>query len=127
MPHTDPHSLGLLSSISTPEERAGLVASLPLLTAIILGGIASHIERTRRDKSGFSFWGAVGDVIISGFSGYMAFLVCRAVGIEGDFVYVITGVMSYYGTVGIHATVDFLASSGLEYVKILQKVKNEKK
>lgn len=90
MPDKDPNTYGHLIS-------AGVA-----LGASVWGGLVTHILHIRRNKKAFLWREAVLQIVVSGFSGLLAYMLCLYVGAPPA----LTGFMS--GTAG------FMGSRALE-------------
>ena len=68
------------------------------------GGVVNYIRKVREGEVGrFSITELVGDLVTSGFAGFITFLICRAAGIDELVAGVMVGISGHMGARGIYA------------------------
>lgn len=62
------------------------------------GGLANYVATIRKGKRKFSVPEAVGELVIAGFSGSLAYAVCRSYGLDDSITAAVTGIGGHFGS-----------------------------
>lgn len=77
------------------------INNLPYLTTLILsfwGGTVNYITRLRNKKLSFNFKELALDLVVSGFAGFLTFLLCRHASISESMSAVLIAISGHMGT-----------------------------